>query len=202
MSHLHFSCILFPFIFSIFIYVYINFYALIPLYFTFTFRHVSFLTCCPYFTVLFIHQLPNYTFSSISYFSAFLSPIDAFIPIFFFCFFVLYFFVFYTYFYTLYKFSREFYFTHQFCCFLPWYPMIALRNDTLRLSFCCTALHISSVQGLRSLSRHYIHLCVPYAILFFHPDDGDSRILWNTFIRLHIMSQKKTIFQYHYILVF
>jgi len=73
------------------------------------FRYVSFLTSYPYFTVLFIHQPPNYTLISIPYFSTFTSRIDAFIFI---IFFVLYFF--YMYFYYSYKFSSEFYFTHQF----------------------------------------------------------------------------------------
>jgi len=90
----------------------------------------------------------------------------------------------------------------SFDIFFPCYPMIAHRNYSLRLSFCCAALHISSVHNLHGLPSHYIHPWVPYATLFFHPDDGDSRIHWNTFTRLHIISQKTANFQYHYILIF
>jgi hypothetical protein len=70
----------------------------------------------------------------------------------FFCFLFCIFFVFYTYFYSSCKFFSEFYFTHQFCCFLPCYPIIAHRNDSLKLSFCCAALHINSFHSWHGFS--------------------------------------------------
>lgn len=117
-------------------------------------RHVSFLTSCPYFTVLFIHQPPNYQLHLQFHLLLFYLPIP---PIHAFIFIFLVFFLFYTYFCTSCKFSSEFFFPHQFWCFSPCYAVTAHRNYSLRLSFCYATLHIDSLHDLHGLPSRYIH---------------------------------------------